>query len=65
MMNSTFQVEQSPNLRLNEPAEEPAEKPADYEYYDEQPGRRYMQSMRRGWNNNRGIRSEDDYGEDL
>jgi hypothetical protein len=37
-----------------------ADKP-DYDYYDSQPGQRYMQSMRRKWNTNRGIRSEEDY----
>lgn len=52
-------MEQNANLRVNEAPE----KPNDYDYYDAQPGQRYMQSMRRNWNpNNRGIRSEDDYG---
>lgn len=54
-------MEQSANMRVNEAPE----KPNDYDYYDTQPGQRYMQSMRRNWNpnaNNRGIRSENDYG---
>lgn len=52
-------MEQNANIRANEQDE----KPNDYDYYDNQPGQRYMQSMRRNWNlNNRGTRSEDAYG---
>lgn len=52
-------MEQSPNLGMNDLAE----KQPDYDYYDNQPGQRYMQSMRRNWNsNNRGIRSDDYQG---
>lgn len=57
----TFQMDPNANIRVNEAPE----KPADYDYYDAQPGQRYMQSMRRNWNannNNRGIRSENNYG---
>lgn len=59
LCNVSFQLERNPSIRVNEPAE----KPNDYDYYDTQPSRRYMQSMRRNWNsNNRGTRSEDAYG---
>lgn len=51
-------MEQSPNLNMNDLAEK--QQPQDYDYYDAQPGQRYMQAMRRNWNaNNRGIRSDD------
>jgi hypothetical protein len=55
-------LEQNSNVRVNN--NDGAEKPNDYDYYDVQPGQRYMQSMRRNWNpnnNNRGVRSGDDY----
>lgn len=53
-------MEQNPNLNMNDLAEK---QPQDYDYYDAQPGQRYMHSMRRNWNaNNRGIRSDDFQG---
>lgn len=58
LIETHLQMEQTGNIGVNEQAE----KPNDYDYYDTQPGQRYMQSMRRNWNsNNRGIRSEDEY----
>lgn len=61
MTRKLFQLKQNPNLRVNN-NNDGAEKSNDYDYYDTQPGQRYMQSMRRNWNSNsRDVRSGDDY----